>query len=164
MGFCLFEELEMRDFFVAVNAGCVSDVVPAAKPKYGYIYCDLKLDLPNLDRPIQVIGAEKDINEILQRAAKIGVSQVQLQTIGGRMSSRPTPFLLNQTARVGFAREMTPEEFSGMGEGFVTASRLYLTDGQSHLITQRPGSFAYKANAGGNVPYLKIENTPRTKP
>lgn len=151
MGFCLFECVDPRGFYLAVNAAHVEDIVTKGKDS-----CRLALDAgPAGERLIDVMGLEAEIRKRLYEAAKIGLHKAEVTILGGRPGNfRAAPMLLNAPGRIVMVRELLPDGLVKEDSNFVTASLMTMADGSVRHIADRAGSFARKANAKGKVPML----------
>ena len=151
MGVCLVEHALTRGISVAVNPAYVEDVVSqnGLKAKKAVCLLDIGVDLKGF-RPF-VMGAQESVLDLLRQAAQVGVQQISLRSIGGENKLRPSNFLMNRSDRIVLVREMFPDEFTGDPDSFTTASEMFLEDGSTRMIVERPGIFVGKANENGRL-------------
>ncbi len=163
MGFCIFEDWDRPGAYFAVNSSHVKDfykrtpVSGEAAHEHCLIVFANSLGVDGVPERFTARGSEEQIGRMLDEAAKIGVTKCNLNILGN-LSAKPVPFLVNNTDRIGAVREIASEILFQAKPHVTTASVLLFADGQHRLITERPGQFALNANAGGQVPILRIES------
>lgn len=158
MGFCLFENAEVKGYFIAINSSHVEDVTDAGFTTEKIPFCLFKFSLKSLDVRPRVLGSAAECMDLLKQGAKIGVDKVNARAFVGTRAMLHSPLLFNRTDRVVMVREMPPEEFGGRGIKTVTASEVLSVDTSKSIIVERPGTFAARANAQGVVPFLDVRS------
>ncbi len=157
MGFCLFEQFDEPGYYFAINPSCVKTVIQEEKNFEGAPVCKLILYFEHEAFIPRILGIRADVQDFLIEATKIGSQALEINIVGSAKVLQTTPLILNNPGRVGLVREMMPEELSDFSAELKTASEIFMDDGKRRVMMQRPGVFAFSANAGGQVPILEWE-------
>lgn len=154
MGFCLFQQFEEPGDFLAVNAAQIEDlsgfdhdsVVMTKLIFYG-------------GTSILVRGTKKDVMRILMEGAKVGINALEVHTFNASHAFKPGPIKLSKPDTVLYVKEVPSHLMSKIKTpNIVTASSMHLDNKKDQLITERPGTFAARANAKGKVPTLDVSD------
>ncbi len=153
MGFCLFENYDGSGAFIAVNAGQIESFDPCKEEQPMTI-----LSLYG-GRVLNVRGLYDDVKKILRESSKIGMKSLNLHLLGGLHAMLPTPTIFRKAQNVLYVEEVAAEDLSSLRvPDLSTASTIYMDDGSSRMVLERPGVFARLANAKGKVPILDMRN------
>lgn len=153
MGFCLFENYDGSGAFVAVNASqvesfneCSDDTPMTILSLYG-------------GKVLNVRGLQDEVKRVLRDASKVGLNTLNLHLLGGLHAMLPTPTIFRKAQNVLYVEEVAPQDIPSLRvPDITTASRIYMDDGSSRMVMERPGVFARLANAKGKVPILDMRH------
>lgn len=156
MGFCLFEDAEYKEHYLAVNSDFIDGFHKFGSANNSIISrITFKKPVTKDGRPCDfyVFGMPDKLNELVRLGAKVGVQKSKLGLLN-KLSSKPMPLLISNPQRIMVARELQPEEFMGDKASISTATQLYYEDGTTRYISERPGQFARLTNQGGLIPMM----------
>lgn len=148
MGFCLFREADFPDYYFAVNPSHVESLEVRGHVLPPLCHLKFKFSTGNFV-PLTSSGYD-EVTRMLHQGAKIGLKKVEGLALSATSKSAG-PLLLNNPDRVALVRELPANEIKSSSESAVV-SCMFFADGTSRFIAGRPGTFAFLANAGGEVP------------
>lgn len=155
MGFCLFEDADFKGHYLAINSEYIDEFKFIGKEASGQGVCQIRFtqSIKRDDQPVKIhiFGDEENLEATARKASQIGLQKANLNLLN-KLSSRPTPLLINQPSRIMVVRELMAEEFMDENASINTASILYYNDGTTRYISERPGQFIKNTNQNGAVP------------
>ncbi len=157
MGFCLFESAEGHRLHVAVNPAFVEDVISKGNTGAGYPLSEIAMTAGVFDRTLLVVGKDREVWDILKKGTKIAIQPADIRIFSGKRNLTNRSLRMNNLNRVAVVIEVFPETLEGVTLDTTTASYMYLEDGKSQLIVERPGLFVFRANHKGDIPALSYK-------